>query len=357
MRILVINRGSSSLKSSLYDLKSSPSQFIPPIWEAQTSEGITVEQLLHSCPKIDAIGHRVVHGGPYYKEAVFIDDEVKKNIRSLADLAPLHNLADLEGIETAQKLFKGTPQLALFDTAFHHTLPEPATVYPGPYAWAESGIRRYGFHGISYQYCSRKAAELLNRDLHSLKMVICHLGSGASLCAIKNGKSIDTTMGMTPLEGLMMDTRSGSVDPGILLYLLSKKGYSPHKLSEELYKKSGLLGLSGFSSDMRDILEKASQGDVYIHRLNSQIGSMAASLKGMDALIFTAGIGENAPLVRKRVCNDLSFLGLSLDETKNEKRDSTDRLLSTSDSPLKILLIHTQEAFEIARQCWKKLSE
>jgi len=373
MRILILNRGSSSLKCSLYDLESFPSSFIPPLWEAHSEklsfadQAKTLERLLHSCPeshKIDGIGHRIVHGGKFYTEMVFIDETVKKNIRFLADLAPLHNLADLEGIEILEKLFKGVPQMALFDTAFHHTLPESVAVYPGPYAWVEAGIRRYGFHGTSFQYCSRRASEILAKDLHSMKMVICHLGSGASLCAIKEGKSIDTTMGLTPLEGLMMDTRSGSVDPGILLYLLSKKGYSADELSKELYEKSGLLGLSGLSGDMRDILEKASNGntraklafDVYIHRLNSCIGSMLASLEGMDTLVFTAGIGENAPLVRKRICKSLLFLGLRLDENKNEKAHDKDCILSAPDSKVKILLIHTQEAFEIARECWKKLS-
>jgi acetate kinase len=261
-------------------------------------------------------------------------------------------LADLEGIEILQQLFPKIPQVAVFDTAFHHTLPASASVYPGPYEWVKEGIQRYGFHGISFQYCTRRASAILGKVPE--KMVICHLGSGASLCAVKNGKSVDTTMGFTPLEGLMMDTRSGTVDPGILLYLLKKKTLK--ELSQELYEKSGLLGLSGVSSDMRDVLEKAAQSnkqaslaiDVYIHRLVSSIGSMIATLSGIDALVFTAGIGENAPLIRERVCSQFSFLGVHLSQ---QQPTSEDRVLSSPDAKVKVLLIHTKEAFEIAREC------
>lgn len=390
MKILVLNRGSSSLKCCFYQFDSFPKEYKPPVGEAllewknnfenmtlklKTDRGTeqlffthqtqALEYIVHSlCPKreqIDAIGHRIVHGGKFFHESLFIDASVKNKIRYLSELAPLHNLADLEGIELFEEFFPKTPQFAVFDTAFHHTLPDCAAIYPGPYAWIEEGIRRYGFHGTSFQYCTRRASELLARDPQ--KMVICHLGSGASLCAIKNGKSIDTTMGFTPLEGLMMDTRSGSIDPGILLYLLSKKKRTVDDLSKELYEKSGLLGLSGTSSDMRDILIQVDQGnaraklalEVYIHRLNSGIGSMVASLNGLDTLVFTAGIGEHASLVRSRVCESLSFLGIKLDVKKNELPQSQDCDLSLPDSKVKIFLIHTQELFEIARECWKKL--
>lgn len=394
MKIFVLNRGSSSIKCYLYDITHAKP--VDPLWKAHVQwknnfekasltitsrkgkhaesiqRGTPKEALKHltnflfrgraavlnSIDEIDAIGHRIVHGGKYFKESVLIDAEVKEKIRLLSDLAPLHNLPELEGIEILQNLFKKIPQIAVFDTAFHHTLPEAAKIYPGPYQWYEEGIQRYGFHGISFQYCSRRAAEILQHDPG--KMVICHLGSGASLCAVKKGKSLDTTMGFTPLEGLMMDTRSGSIDPGIILHLLKKKK-NAKEITRELYDESGLLGVSGISSDMRDIIEKSIKGnararvalDVYLHRLNALVGAMAAGLKGLDTLVFTAGIGENAPLVREKVCADFSFLGLKLDKTANEQISTKDRELSAPDSKIKVLLIHTQEAFEIACECWK----
>ena len=365
MKILILNRGSSSIKCYIYDFANFPDKLIDPIWEDKIEwknireKGSIKKELksLLSDQEIHCIGHRIVHGGKKYHTSVLIDNEVKKDIHKLADLAPLHNLADLEGIEILEQLFPDIPQIAVFDTAFHHTMPASATIYPGPYKWFEEGIQRFGFHGTSFQYCSRRANELLGQE--SQKLVICHLGSGASLCAIKNGKSIDTTMGFTPLEGLMMDTRSGSVDPGILLYLSKKK--TPDELSKELYEESGLLGISGISSDMRDILNKASQGnerarltiEIYVHRLISMIGSMIATLGGIDALVFTGGIGENALTLRQQVCDSLGFLGIHL--SKHQSNGPEDHILSSSDSKVKVLLIHTQEAFEIARECWQKM--
>lgn len=361
MKILVLNRGSSSVKCYLYELERIPDQPIAPLWERKIEwknigNADSIQQALVKMlagQKIDCIGHRIVHGGKKYKTSVFINSEVKNDIRNLAELAPLHNLADLEGIEILEKLYPGIPQVAVFDTAFHHTLPKSAAIYPGPYEWVEKGIQRYGFHGTSFQYCSRRAQWLIREPVS--KMVVCHLGSGASLCAISNGKSVDTTMGLTPLEGLMMDTRSGTVDPGILLYLLKKM--TPDQLGKVLYEQSGLLGLSGVSSDMRDILEKGDQGneraqlsiDVYVHRLASMIGSMAVSLGGIEALIFTAGIGENSSLIREKVCERLFFLGVHLSKQQNNQRE--DLLISSPDSKVKVLVIHTQEAFEIAREC------
>lgn len=403
MKILVLNNGSSSLKCCLYHFNTLLEHPAAPLWEAHlqwknnldspflkiknhqgktyseeikmASTSTALKQLinalyqgktavLNSLDEVDVIGHRIVHGGKFYKESTPIDAQVKEKIHLLNELAPLHNLADLEGIEVIEKFFKNKPQIAVFDTAYHHTLPKEAAIYPGPYEWYEEGIKRYGFHGISFQYCARQAAELLQQELSSLKQVICHLGSGASLCAVKDGKSIDTTMGFTPLEGLMMDTRSGSIDPGILLYLLKKKKKSAEELYKILYEESGLLGISGISSDMRDIIEKQSKGDpratltfeIYLHRLSSFIGSMVSSLNGMDVLVFTAGIGENSPLIRKRICNTFSFLGVKLDEKKNELPHREDCVLSLKDSKVKVLLIHTNEAFEIARECWKKIS-
>jgi len=310
---------------------------------------------LLSSQEIDCIGHRIVHSGKKYEESVPIDANVKKEIRNLADLAPLHNLAALERIEILEKLFSDKPQITVFDTAFHHTLPEAARIYPVPCEWFKMGIQRFGFRRTSFQYCSKRAAELLGKEPH--RMVICHLGSGASLCAAKNGKSVDTTMGLTPLEGLMMDKRSGSIDPGLLLYLLQKKGKTVEELSGELYEKSGLLGLSGISSNMRDVMKKASEGDnraqlaidVYVHRLTSMVGSMVASLEGIDVLIFTSGIGENASLISEEVCQCLLFLGIHV--SSHHQSTSVDSAISSPDSKIEVLVIHTQKAFEIAREC------
>lgn len=390
MNIFVLNRGSSTIKAYVYVIENeSP---VDPVWEAHLSwknnfEGVSLQiegkgekvafslkktdaesallqmiqylyqgktAVVSSLDEIDMIGHRIVHGGTLFQESTRINSEVKKKIRHLSDLAPLHIVPELEGIEILEKVFGKTAQVAVFDTAFHRTLPLKAATYPGPYQWFEEGIQRFGFHGISYQYCSKRCAKMLNRN--DLKMVICHLGSGASLCAVKEGKSIDTTMGFTPLEGLMMDTRSGSIDPGILLHLQKSAD-----LAEVLYEKSGLLGLSGISSDMRDVIELRSQGnaraalafDVYLHRLIALIGSMIASLQGIDALVFTAGIGENAPLVREKVCEAFSFIGLLLDREKNGAVSPQDKIISSSNSKIVVVLIHTQEAFEIAVECWK----
>ncbi len=377
VKILVLNSGSSSVKCSIFDFSHFPERFIEPAWKTEIgwknvrkAEPREWEKKLRQeilGKTFDCVGHRIVHGGKKYAETVKIDAKLKKEIRSLSTLAPLHNISELGNIEILEKLFPNVPQFAVFDTGFHRTLPKAASIYPGPYAWTKRGIRRYGFHGTSFQYCARRAEEMLGEM--PKRMVVCHLGSGASLCAILDGQSIDTTMGFTPLEGLMMDTRSGTVDPGLLLYLLGKEKRTVKELSQELYEKSGLLGLSGSSSDMRDILAKATAGDlraelaidVYLHRLVSMIGSMIASLGGINALVFTAGIGENAPLIRESVCDRLSFLGLKLEEKQGalpQKRigfgdPSSDRVVSSPASKVKILVIHTQEAFEIARECWK----
>jgi acetate kinase len=380
VKILVLNSGSSSIKCCIYDFSHFPERSIEPAWKAEIRwknirdtdnpewEKELRQELLFKT--FDCVGHRIVHGGKNYTETVKIDDLVKKEIRALSALAPLHNISELENIEILEKLFPSIPQFAVFDTAFHRTLPQAALIYPGPFEWTKLGIRRYGFHGISFQYCARRAEEMLGEMPN--RMVVCHLGSGASLCALLEGQSIDTTMGFTPLEGLMMDTRSGTVDPGLLLYLLEKGKRTVGDLSRELYEKSGLLGLSGISSDMRDILAKATAGDpraqlaidVYLHRLVSMIGSMIASLGGIDALVFTAGIGENALLIRARVCDRLSFLGLKLEENLTSlpqkccifRDPSGDRVVSSPASKVKILVIHTQEAFEIARECWKLIT-
>jgi acetate kinase len=259
-----------------------------------------------------------------------------------------------------EKLLGAVPQVAVFDTGFHRQMPPPAAVYPGPYEWFESGIRRYGFHGVNHQYCAARAAELMRRDLASLKLVTCHLGNGCSLAAISEGRSVDTTMGFTPLEGLMMGTRSCSVDPGILTYLMRQGRLQAHEIDEMLNQKSGLLGISGISGDMREILAAMKQGnprarlafDIYTHRLQAGIGAMVAVLGGIDALVFTAGVGENSPEVRSAACGKLGFLGLKLDEAANAQT-STDEDVGAPDSQVRILVIRAQEDWAIAGECWK----
>lgn len=394
--ILVLNSGSSSFKLFLYQFTSCPDKPIPPIGEALAQWGsphedislhikteekelslalpvkISFEEVLMHClqalapqtsPSIYVIGHRIVHGGNEYTRSVRIDGIVRKKLSLFSELAPLHNPAALRGIDVLQHLFPKIPHIAVFDTAFHHTLPPEARYYPGPYSWIEAGIRRFGFHGINFHYCSWRASQLLHQDSVPLKLVVCHLGAGASLCAIKGRTSIDTTMGFTPLDGLMMNTRCGSVDPGILLYRL--KTISIEQLEEELYRQSGLLGISGFSSTFSEIFEKVSQGDeraklaidLYHYRLRSLISSMIASLGGIDALVFTGGIGENVPALRQRVCDDFSFLGIEMDKEKNSHPHAEDCILSSSKAKVQVLLIHAQEAFEIARECWNYIPE
>jgi acetate kinase len=401
MKILVFNSGSSSIKTCLYDLHRKEEHLVLPLWEAhldwkeslkkanlvikndrkkeyqtichEASLSGLVDQLLQhlvtgetavlsSLKEIQVVGHRIVHGGREFKESSWIRPEVKDKIRKLSEWSPLHNITELEIVELVEDLLEGIPQLAVFDTAFHQTMPKEAAIYPGPYQWYEEGIQRYGFHGISFQYCSKRALKIVPENKNGSKMVICHLGSGASLCAVKEGKSIDTTMGFTPLDGLMMNTRCGSLDPGILLYLF-KKGKDTDTISNELYHQSGLFGLSGQFSDMRDILDTYGNNprsklalDVYVHRLRAMIASMVASLQGIDILVFTGGIGENVPLLRQKTCEAFAFLGIKMDLSKNEQA-SEDSDLSAQGSTATILLIHTQEAFEIAKECWKAVQK
>ena len=277
----------------------------------------------------------------------------------MAEFAPVHNALELDGIKAAESLFGDrVPQFAVFDTAFHATLEPAAYVYPGPYEWVERGIRRYGFHGISHQYVSRRAAEMLGRDPAGLRMVTCHLGNGCSLAAVKGGRSIDTTMGFTPLDGLMMGSRSGSIDPGILVFLLNHRDFTPDQVDDLLNRKSGLKGLSGVSSDMRDVEQAIDLGntrarlafDVFVHRLVQWIGAMTAVLGGMDALVFTAGIGENSARVRSAVSKQLAFLGLKIDAGANAVcRPDID--IAAADSAVRVLVIRTQEDWQIAREC------
>jgi acetate kinase len=398
MKILVLNSGSSSQKSCLYEIGDSvPSDPPACLWEGKiewdgdlaeveiksaagivkkdrtkiASRASAIEQLLNalwsgetqavSAPyEINVVGHRIVHGGPTYRNPIVITAEVKAAIAGVSAFAPLHNRAELEGIEIVEKLLGSVPQIAVFDTGFHQMIPPAAAVYPGPYEWIAEGIHRYGFHGINHQYCAGRAARLLGRDPNSLKLVSCHLGNGCSLAAIRNGQSIDTTMGFTPLEGLMMGTRSGSVDPGILLFLMRQKGISAQRLDEILNKESGLLGISGLSGDMREILAAFKSGheraklafDIYIHRLQSGIGAMVAVLGGIDAVIFTAGVGENSPAVRAAVCENFEYLGLRLDPVKN-LQCSPDQNIAAPDLSVQVLVVRAQEDWAIASYCWE----
>jgi acetate kinase len=400
MKILVLNSGSSSQKSCLYEIGDAlPDDPPARLWEAtiewnggsakvgiknakgfaqthQTKVSSRAEAIEHmldtlwkgeasvveSPSKIDVVGHRVVHGGPQFEDLVVVTAEVKAAIAGVSAFAPLHNRAELEGIETVGKLLGPVPQVAVFDTGFHKKMPLSAAVYPGPYEWFAAGIRRYGFHGINHKYCARRAAQLLHKKLKSLRLVTCHLGNGCSLAAIRDGRSVDTTMGFTPLEGLMMGTRSGSVDPGILTYLTRQKQLTGEQLDDLLNQHSGLLGISGVSGDMREILDAIKNGndraqlalDIYVHRLQSGIGAMIAVLGGIDALIFTAGVGEHSLDVRARTCDNLGYAGLKLDPAKNAQSPA-DQDISTADSRARILLIRAQEDWEIARDCWNLL--
>ncbi|NEQ25760.1 MAG: acetate kinase, partial [Microcoleus sp. SIO2G3] len=320
-------------------------------------------QVITRLSDIDIVGHRMVLGGQEYSKATLVTPDVKAAIQQLAELAPAHNPVNLEGIEAIEQILAQVPQVAVFDTAFHSQLPLSAAVYPGPYAWFEQGIRRYGFHGISHQYCVQRAAQQLGKPLDSLRIISCHLGNGCSLAAVRDGVCIDTTMGYTPLEGLMMGTRSGSVDLSILIYLM-RQGYDAEKLDNILNKQSGLKGLSGVSGDMRQIKLSIEEGnsraqlafDVYVHRLRSYIGAMLASLGGLDALIFTGGVGENSAPVRAAAVEAFGFLGLKLDQAKNEA-SPVDENIATVDSTIPVLVIHTEEDWAIAKECWQLFKE
>lgn len=397
MKILVLNAGSSSQKSCLYQLSNSlPELPIEPLWEAKIDltrhQGVAeikvkgrgvLETELHSdsrptvissmldtlvhgktqvieeLAEIDVVGHRAVHGGQEYSESIVITPEVKEAIARIATFAPVHNPANLEGIQAIEQLLANVPQVAVFDTAFHSQLPLITAVYPIPYEYYKQGIRRYGFHGINHQYCATKTAQLLQRDLKSLRLITCHLGNGCSLAAIEEGTSIDTTMGFTPLEGLMMGSRSGSVDPGILIHLL-RQGIDADKLDEILNKASGLQGVSGGSGDMRQIMSEIAEGnsraqlafDMYVHRLRSHIGAMVATLGGLDALVFTGDVGENQPQVRAAACEKFEFLGLKLALNKNSQ-PSLNQDISATDSTVRVLVIQAEEDWAIASECWK----
>lgn len=398
MKILVLNSGSSSQKSSLFDFGASlPDSPPPPLWEGKlewqgeranlevkNSAGIIQKEemtvtarekatahllaaltsgkasVLSNKSEIDVVGHRIVNGGREYTQPTIVTSEVKAAIQRMAVFAPLHNRVELEGIRLIEVKFGSIPQVAVFDTAFHSTLPDAAFVYPGPYEWLAQGIRRFGFHGINHQYCAQRTAQLLGKNLSSLRLVSCHLGNGCSLAAIQHGKSIDTTMGFTPLDGLMMGTRSGSVDPGILTYLMRAQNLTGETLDDLLNKKSGLAGISGISGDMRQIVSAMNKGNdraklafnIFVHRLQAGIGAMVAALGGLDALVFTAGIGENSGEVRQAACAHFNFLGLQLDPAKNIS-PQLDQDISAPSSSVRVLVVQAQEDWAIARETWK----
>jgi len=322
--------------------------------------------VISSKTQIDAVGHRVVHGGEFFSESVVITNEVKQKIRECISFAPLHNPHNLRGIEQTEEVLPNVPQVAVFDTAFHSTMPSYAFIYALPFNYyKEYGIRRYGFHGTSHRYVSNRTAELMGQPIEKLKIITCHLGNGASVCAVKYGKSVDTSMGFTPLEGLVMGTRCGSIDPAIVLQIMARENLSLHDVHTILNRQSGLLGISGISNDMREITKEMEKGstraklafEVFTYTLRKYIGAYAAAMDGVDAISFTAGIGENSPLVRREVCKGLSFLGLKIDEDKNNSTIGVERELSASDSKVKVFCIPTNEELIIATEVYNLLSK
>ena len=389
MKVLVINAGSSSLKYQLLDpdteevlakglcerigidghLKHTPTgkdvfdaDVDMPDHEAAIKEVLDILQHNHygvitSMDEIDAVGHRVVHGGENFTHSVIIDNKVMRGIRACIPLAPIHNPANITGIEACMDVLPDKPMVAVFDTAFHQSMPPKAFIYAVPYRWyTENKVRRYGFHGTSHQYVSQRAAELIGRPIEELRIVTCHLGNGASTCSVKFGKSIDTSMGFTPQDGLPMGTRAGAIDAAITEYIADQRGYSAKRVENVLNKESGMLGVSGVSSDFRDLEAAASEGneraqlaiDIFCFKVTKRIGSCAAAMGGVDAVVFTAGVGENSATLRARIMEGLEFLGLKIDPEKNNVRGK-EAIISSDDSPNKILLIPTNEELVIAR--------
>ncbi len=358
MRVLVVNAGSSTVKLSLLGPGDETlAEHELPAPRATTDPRELRAALEDGLGEPDVVGHRIVHGGERFREAVRIDREVEAALRELIELAPLHQPKSLATLDAVSAALPDVPAVACFDTAFHATLPPASRTYALPAEWRERwGLRRYGFHGLSHAWVARRTAELLGRSRAGLRIVSCHLGAGASLCAISDGRSLDTTMGFTPLEGLVMATRSGTVDPGLLLWLLERTGLRERELTEALEHGSGLLGLAG-SADMREVLARTDAGDhdarlaldVYLHRLCAGIAAMAAALGGLDVLTFTGGVGERAAAVRARAVARLGFLGLALDEQRNrDARGDVD--ITDAGVDVRTLVIHAREDLEIARQ-------
>lgn len=392
MKVLVINCGSSSLKYQLIDMEddrtlaqglverigingSVLTQKIDGkekyvVEETMADHEDAIKHVLNALvdkehgiikdmSEIDAVGHRVVHGGERYSKSVLVNDEVMKYLDECIKLAPLHNKPNIIGIEACKSLMPNTPMAVVFDTAFHGTMPKEAYMYALPYElYSEHGIRKYGFHGTSHKYVANKVAEAMGKDIKDLKIITCHLGNGASITAVKNGESIDTTMGFTPLDGIVMGTRSGSIDPAIVIYLIKELGYTVDEVNDILNKKSGILGISGVSSDFRDIRAAAYEEnneraklalDLYHYKVRCQIGAYAAAMGGVDVIVFTAGVGENAIETREGCLEGLQFLGIEIDKDKNKVRGEL-KEVSKDTSKVKIYVIPTNEELMIAKE-------
>lgn len=365
MRILVINAGSSSVKFSVFDVKADKQLFKDEIERVEKLEDALAQipQILkqNGQDKVDAIGHRVAHGGEHFRDAVRIDDEVIKAIESCIPLAPLHNPPILAGIAMTRTHWPDVQQVAVFDTAFHQSMPAYATTYAVPEEWRKMGLRRYGFHGTSHRYVMQRVAQELGKKPEDFRMISCHLGNGASVCAIAYGKSVDTSMGMTALEGLVMGTRSGDVDPGIFAFLEREAELSSQQVEHALYHDSGLKALSGLDNDMRDIEVQAAKGnakaklalEVYAYRVRKYIGAYAAAMDGCDIITFTGGIGENSNEMRSRICKGLDFMGLLFDEDKNHQvklQAFEAPQLQQPDSRIKVMVTQTREQWMIAQE-------
>ncbi|WP_066194953.1 acetate kinase [Gracilibacillus timonensis] len=386
-KILAVNAGSSSLKFQLFEMPeekvvskglieriginnstftieygNEEDKEVTEIADHAVAVKLLLEKLtsagvIETLEEIDGIGHRVVHGGEKFNDSVVITEEVIQEIEGISELAPLHNPANLTGIKAFREVLPNVPAVAVFDTAFHQTMPEQSFLYSLPYEYYKKyGIRKYGFHGTSHKYVSERASELMGIPLDQLRLISCHLGNGASIAAIEGGKSIDTSMGFTPLAGVTMGTRSGNIDPALIPYIMDKTGQSAQEVMSILNKKSGMLALSGFSSDLRDIQEKAAEGEdraelaleVFAERIHKYIGSYAARMQGVDAIIFTAGVGENSIDIRERVLKGLEFMGVYWDQTSNHIRGK-EAFVNYPHSPVKVIVIPTNEEVMIAR--------
>lgn len=364
MRILVVNAGSSSLKLSVLDADDRLITSADIAAPGAVVDEEPIRETIERCLPIDAVGHRVVHGGSEFVGPARLTTAVMHQLWSLADLAPLHQPKSLSGIETVNRVLPDVPAVACFDTAFHAGMPAAATTYALPKQWrVRWDLRRFGFHGLSHSWASRRAAAMIGRPVEALRTVTCHLGAGASLCAVDRGRSVDTTMGFTPLEGLVMATRSGSVDPGLILWLEEHAGIPPSDLADTLEHRCGLLALTG-SADMPTILGDAARGEpdsllaiaVYVQRLRSGIAAMTASLAGLDALVFTGGVGQNAPVIRARAVEGLRFAGVELDAAANEAA-VPDADIGASGAAVRCLVVESREDLEIARQVRSVLAE
>ena len=395
MKILVINTGSSSLKYQLIDMTNESVLAkglcdrigIDNSYLKHTKTGndtividkdmpnhkAAIQEVIHALTdgemgvirnmsEIAAVGHRVVHGGEKFHDSVMIDEEVMNTLKECIELAPLHNPPNITGIEACKHIMPDVPMVGVFDTAFHQTMPKFAYLYALPYEMYEKyGVRKYGFHGTSHKYVAQRTAAMMNKPLEQLKLITCHLGNGASICAIANGKSVDTSMGFTPLAGLAMGTRSGTIDPAVISYLMEKEKMSFKDINDFLNKKSGVLGISGVSSDFRDIHAAADEGneraklaiDIFCYRVRKYIGEYAAVMNGVDAVVFTAGIGENNAIVRKQVLAHLSYMGVLVDWDKNNAAKGVEMDISTPDAKVKTFVIPTNEELAIARETMK----